>query len=166
MVTPGPLDPSQYYKIADYVTFAWNYTSLSITPSAVDILASCSRNSATYTIALNQSITAATQAVTWDTGEYQSTATIPLLVETYTLIIYDSDSSPDADARAGYLAAYNQFTFGMYTPQAFTPRSEFVCATCNGAMTAMEKHTLGFLFGMAALTVLSFSWFTGVAGLW
>ena len=166
MITPNSLSAAQYYKIKDYVTFAWNYTSLSITPSAVDVLASCSLNSATYTIAMNQSITGATQAVTWDTGAYQATATLPLLVETYTLIIHDAALDASATAKAGYLGTYEQFTFGMYTPQPYTPIQDYVCATCNSAMSSMERHTWRFMFGMVAITVLSFGWFAGVAGLW
>ncbi|KAI7054330.1 hypothetical protein KC343_g23009, partial [Hortaea werneckii] len=59
MITPNALT-SHYYKIGteagkNFVTFAWNYTSLSVTPSAVDVLASCSLNSQTYTIATNLS---------------------------------------------------------------------------------------------------------------
>lgn len=163
MVTPNVMAGAQYYKIKDYVTFAWNYTSLKATPTAVDVLASCSLNSATYTIALNQSITAATQAVTWDTGNYQET---PYVIATYTLLVYDADSSISATPRAGYLGLANQFTFGMYTPQPYVPIADYVCATCNGAMTSMEKHTIGFLVGTVAITVLSFGWFAGVAGLW
>ena len=166
MITPAIISGAQYYKIADYVTFAWNFTSLSVTPSAVDILASCSTNSATYTIAMNQSISGATQAITWDTGAYQASATVPLLVATYTLIIYDADSSMSDTPRAGYLGVYDQFTFGMYTPQPYTPISDYVCATCNGAMSSMERQTLAFVFGTVAVTVLSFGWFAGVAGLW
>jgi len=167
MITPDPMAGAQYYKIGkDYVTLAWNFTSLKVTPSAVDVLASCSLNSATYTIALNQSITGNAQSVTWDTGEFQASATIPLVVATYTLIIYDAASDVTSMPRAGYLGVYDQFTFGMYTPQAYTPMSDYVCATCNGAMSSMERHTLGFMFGMVAVTVLSFGWFAGVAGLW
>jgi hypothetical protein len=165
MVTPNIMSGAQYYKIQDYVTFAWNFTSLSVTPTALDIMASCTTNSALYTIALNQSVSGATQAVTWDTGKYQSSATIPLLVATYTLIIYDADSSVSATPRAGYLAVFDQFTFGMYTPQPYTPIADFQCATCNGA-SAMERQTWKFLLGMVAVTVLSFGWFAGVAGLW
>ena len=167
MITPAAIAGPQYYKVGDYVTFAWNYTSLSITPSAVDILASCSLNQATYTIALNETIGGPSQSVTWDTGATGTESQPPFAVATYTLIIYDSDSSPDAQARAGYLGAYNQLTFGMYTPGVYSklPNS-FVCATCSGAMSSMEQHTLGFLLGTAALTVLSFGWFAGVAGLW
>ena len=78
MLTPSALAAPSYYKIGDFVTFAWNYTSLSVTPSAIDIVASCQRNDQIYTIATNQSLNG-TQAVTWDTGAYQSTATVPLL---------------------------------------------------------------------------------------
>lgn len=166
MITPNALSTSSYYKIKDYVTFAWNYTSLSVTPSAIDILASCSANDATYTIAMNQSVSGPTGAVTWDTGAYQSSATIPLLTETYTLIIHDAAKDIDATASPGYFSTYDQFTFGMYVPQPYTPIADYVCATCNGALSSMERQTMGFMFSMVALTVLSFGWFAGVAGLW
>ena len=120
MVTPAAIAPAVYYKIGDYVTFAWNYTSLSVTPSAIDVMASCSVNNQLYTISLNQSVQP-TGAVTWDTGEYQSTATIPLLTETYTLVIYDANQDVSATPQAGYLAVQDQWTFGMYTPQPYTP---------------------------------------------
>lgn len=170
MITPAAILGQQYYKIGnenvtEFVTFAWNYTSLSVTPSAVDVLASCALNDVTYTIALNQSITGPMQTVLWDTGEFDRTASISLAVATYTLIVYDSDSSPEAVARAGYLGTYNQFAFGLYTPKAPPPLQGIVCATC-GAASALERHTVMFLLGLAGVTVLSFGWFTGVAGLW
>jgi len=164
MVTPNALSSTQYYKIGNYVTFAWNYTSLSVTPSAVDILASCPTNSATYTIAVNQSISATTGAVTWDTGNYQATATQSLLTGTYTLIIYDSDSSVSATASSGYLSTFDTFTFGMYSPQPYTPLADWVCATCSGAMSALERQTMWFLVGMATLSVVTFTSFLGGAG--
>ena len=164
MLTPNALSSASYYKIGNYVTFAWNYTSLSVTPTAVDILASCTANDATYTLALNQSVQQ-TQSFTWDTGAYQSTATIPLLTETYTLIVYDAAKSVSATASPGYLGTYQQFTFGMYSPQPYTPLSDYVCATCSGAMSAMERQTWGFLAGMVGITILSFTWFAGGAGL-
>lgn len=166
MVTPSALAASAYYKIDNYVTFAWNYTSVSILPSAVDILASCSANSNTYTIALNQSVSGPTGAVTWDTGAYQASATVPLLTETYTLIIHDANKAVSAVASAGYLGTYDTFTFGMYVPQPYTPLSDWTCATCSGALSQMERHTLGFMFGMVAVTIFSFTWFAGVAGVW
>ena len=169
MVTPNALAGAQYYKIKDYVTFGFNFTSLSITPSAIDILATCSLNSATYTIAQNHSVTAganAVQAVTWDTGEYQATASTPLLLGTYTLMIHDAAKDIDATPQAGYLGTWEQFTFGMYIPQPYTPLADYVCATCNGAWGSAEKQAMGFLLAMAGATVLGFGWFAGVAGLW
>jgi len=157
MTNPPVSSGSQYYKIGDYVTFGWNYTSLSVTPTAVDIFASCTANSNLYTLAVNQSV--AESAVTWDTNGYQATATVPLLTETYTLIIYDAASSISATAQAGYLAVYDSYTFGMYSPQPYTPLPEFQCATCSGALSGMERRALGFMFGMSVITVLSFTWF-------
>jgi len=165
MITPSAAETT-YYKIKDYVTFAWNYTSLSVTPSAIDILAYCATNSATYTLAMNQSVTGPTQAITWDTNGYQETASTTLLTGTYTLIVHDAAKDVSAIPQAGYLGTYEQFTFGMYTPQAYVPLSDYQCATCNAALSSMERQTLGFMFGMAALTVLSFGWFAGAAGLW
>jgi hypothetical protein len=120
MMTPAAIAPAEYYKIGDKLTFAWNYTSLSVTPSAIDVLASCSLNQQTYTIALNQSVQP-TGAVTWDTGEYQATASIPLLTAEYTLIVYDAGSAITSIPQAGYLAVQDQFQFGVYSPQPYTP---------------------------------------------
>lgn len=165
MITPSVMDGEQFYKIGDFVTFKWNYTSLEATPTAVNIMATCKENNQLYTIAMNQTITNATQAVTWDTGEYMRTAAAdPLVVDKYTLIIYDADSSISANAQAGYLAVYNQYSFGMYTPQPYVPLDQFVCVTCSGALGDMEKRAVGMVVGMGVLTVLSFTWFVGGTG--
>jgi hypothetical protein len=164
MITPNALS-TQYYKIDDFVTFVWNYTSLSATPSKIDVLASCATNNQMYTISSNVSVEE-TQSIIWDTGAFQSSATVPLLTETYTLIIHDAAKDISATPQAGYLGVVNQFTFGMYTPQPYTPLNEFKCVTCNDAMTVVEKQTLLALVGMASLATISFGWFTGVAGLW
>lgn len=165
MITPAIISGPQYYKIGDFVTFAWNYTSLLATPTAINIMATCTANEQLYTLAANQTIGNATGAVTWDTGAYQSTAlSDPLLTETYTLIIYDADSSISATAQAGYLAVYDQYTFGMYTPQPYTPLGDFQCATCSGALSDMERKALGMVFGVSVITVLSFTWFVGGLG--
>ena len=134
-------------------------------PSAVDVLATCTANNALYTIAANETWEQL-QTVVWDTGKYQSTGTIPLLTETYTLIIHDAAKDVSATAAAGYLGTWKQFTFGMYEPQPYTPMADYVCATCSGAMSLMEKQTYAFLFSMAGVTVCTFGWFTGAAGLW
>lgn len=163
MVTPAAIAPAQYYKIGDHVTFAWNYTSLSVTPSAIDILASCSLNNQLYTIALNQSVEP-TGAVTWDTGDYQATASIPLLTDHYTLVIYDAAVETTAAPRAGYLAVQNQFQFGMYVPRLPTPLNEFKCSTCSAALSLHERQAFGVLLGMSVVTFLSFTWFANGFG--
>ena len=165
MITPDAMSPASYYKIKDQITFAWNYTSLSSAPSAVDVLATCTANNALYTIAANETWEQ-TQTIIWDTGKYQATGTVPLLTETYTLIIHDAQKDVSATAAAGYLGTWKQFTFGMYSPQPYTPMADYVCATCSSAMSLMEKQTFAFLFSMAGVTVLTFGWFTGAAGLW
>lgn len=165
MITPDAMSPASYYKIKDQITFAWNYTSLSQAPSYIDVLASCSANNNLYTIAANETWDQM-QTVVWDTGKYQATGTIPLLTETYTLIIHDAQKDVSATAAAGYLGAWNQFKFGMYEPQPYTPMADYVCATCSSAMSLMEKQTYAFLFSMVGVTVFTFGWFTGAAGLW
>ena len=37
----------------------------------------------------------------------------------------------------------------------------FVCATCSGALSDMERQTLSFMLGMVMVTILSFTWFVG-----
>jgi len=166
MMTPAVISGPQYYKIGDFVTFGWNYTSLEATPTAVNVLASCSANSEIYTLASNVTVANNTGAVTWDTGAYQATAVQnPLLTETYTLIIYDAASSISAQAQAGYLAVYNQYTFGMYSPQPYVPLSDFKCATCSGALGDLERRALGMMLGMGVLSVLSGLWFVGGLGI-
>jgi len=165
MITPDAMSPASYYKIKDQITFAWNYTSLQSAPNAVDVLATCTANNALYTIAANETWEQ-TQTIVWDTGKYQATGTIPLLTETYTLIIHDAAKDISATPAAGYLGTWKQFTFGMYSPQPYTPMADYVCATCSSAMSLMEKQTYAFLFSMVGVTVLTFGWFTGAAGLW
>ena len=166
MITPAVVSGEQYFKIGDFVTFGWNYTSLLATPTAINVMATCTANEQLYTIVMNQTITNSTGAVTWDTGSYQATAVSdPLLTETYTLIIYDAASSISATAQAGYLAVYDQYTFGMYTPQPYTPLGDFQCATCSGALSDMERRALGMVVGMSIITVLSFTWFVGGLGI-
>lgn len=168
MMTPAVASGEQYFKIGDYVTFGWNYTSLEATPTAVNVLATCTANQQLYTIATNLTLANNTNAVTWDTGSYQATAVQePLLTETYTLIIFDTDSSISATAQAGYLAVYDSYTFGMYAPQPYTPLADFQCATCSGALSDMHRRALGLVFGMSIITVLSFTWFVGgMAVIW
>jgi len=156
MVTPNPFAGSQYYKIGDWIHFAWNYTSLQATPTAINVVASCSQANAVFTIAANQSIQPTGQ-VYWDTSPLQSGQ---LLTNQYTLIIWDADKPMTATPQAGYLGAYSQFTFGMYERQPYSNLSDFNCPTCKlSGAASLERMTFQFLLGMVGITVLSFTWF-------
>lgn len=122
MIEPPALAQASYYKIGDFVTFKWNYTSLSVTPTGINVVASCSVNNHEYTITANETVHE-TGSVIWDTAAYQANATVPLLTETYALLVYDVDREPTDVAPAGYLGSFNNFMFGMYTPQPYTPLS-------------------------------------------
>ena len=119
MMSPAATDPATYYKVGDQVTFGWNYTSLVVSPTAVDILVKCSANSATYTLSSNSSVKE-TGSVVWDTA-LDRNGQDPLLTAKYTLVIHDSDQDVTAVPSAGHLGAYSQFTFGMYLKQEYTP---------------------------------------------
>ena len=139
MITPSALVTSTYYKIGvDSVSFAWNYTSLSVEPSKIDILVSCSANQATYTISSNASFEK-TGSVVWDTRP-DETGTAPLLTETYTLIIHDAAKAVTEAAGAGHLGPYNQFQFGMYLPQKYTPRAGRLLSTTPFRFCRVDKH--------------------------
>lgn len=134
-----------------------------MSPSAVDVVASCSLNSATYTVTQNMSMEA-TGTVIWDTGKYESSATIPLLTATYTLFVVDSEKSLSDTASAGHLGSNIGYSFGMYYPHSPTALPSFQCVTCNGALSEISKLGLKFVFGMATITFLSFTWFAGTFG--
>lgn len=162
MLTPSN-GATTYFKVGDDVTFVWNYTSLSVTPTAVNVLASCSLNSATYTLSSNMSVQQ-TGKVVWDTKKYQANATVPLLTATYTLYVVDVNGTIGDTAEAGHLGAQNGFNFGMYLPQSYTPLNEYYCATCSGALSDHERQALKFAMGMAVITLTTFTWFAGGLG--
>lgn len=114
---------------------------------------------------MNQSIGAnSTQTVVWNTDLVGTAVENPLIVATYTLIIYDAASSVSATAQPGYLQVFDQYTFGMYTPQPYADLDGWICATCNSALGPNERRVLGLAVGMAVLTVLSFTWFINGLG--
>lgn len=121
MLTPSTQGATSYYKIGENVTFGWKYTSLAVTPSAINVVASCSMNEGIYTISSNMSVEETGKAV-WDTSQYQANATVPLLTATYTLYIYDAEKDmTDTSAKAGHLGSLNHLSFGMYVPKQYTP---------------------------------------------
>ncbi|WEW59781.1 hypothetical protein PRK78_005261 [Emydomyces testavorans] len=121
LVTPAITAERTYIKIGDFATFAWNYTSVQVTPTAIDVVAFCSKNQHAYTIAGNQSVQE-TGVVTWDTSKYKS-EDVPLLTEIYTLLVYDVEIGPSDIPPAGRLGAQQNFRFGVYSPQPYTPLS-------------------------------------------
>lgn len=165
ILTPQTTLTSALYRIGEFVTLGWNYTNVQVTPTAVDVVISCTTASETWTLTSNMTYETSV-ALTWDTGAFQSdSAQKPLLVEQYIMYVYDADSSISATAGPGELTPAAAMTFGLYTGQPYTPlASGWVCATCSGAMSSSERQALGFLFTVAAITVASFTWF--VTGLW
>ncbi|KAK7711308.1 hypothetical protein SLS64_005330 [Diaporthe eres] len=165
MLTPQTTITSALYRIGEFVTLGWNYTNVQVTPTAVDVVISCTTASESWTLTSNMTYETS-GALTWDTGAFQSDSVQqPLLVEQYIMYIYDADSSISATAGPGELTAAAAMTFGLYTGQPYTPlASGWVCATCSGAMSSSERQAMGFLFTVAAITVASFTWF--VTGLW
>lgn len=109
-----------YYRIGENITWVWNYTSLAVTPSAVNVLVSCSSLGATYTLATNMAVGNATATMTWDTG-MEATANPPPDTNKYTLAIYDAGdpAGPTQIVSPGKLGIWDQFTFSMYTSQPY-----------------------------------------------
>lgn len=161
MMTPSTTAAgTQLYKIGDYITWVWNYTSLQGTPTALDVLASCSSASTTYTLTQNMTFETI-GSYTWDTAAYQSAhPNIQLLTQEYTLVIYDADSSVSATAEPGYLTTFDDLTFGLYAGQNYTSIADgWTCTICSAGVSANEKRALGFAVSMSIITILSFTWF-------
>lgn len=167
MVTPTPMaGATQLYRIGENVTWGWNYTNVLATPTAIDVLITCSAVSQSWTLTTNMTYETSA-SYTWDTGAFQ-TAHIanPLPVEMYKIMIFEAGSSVSATAEAGYLAPFTNFQFGLYTGRPYKGLDDgWVCATCSsGALSEMERRGLGAVVVMSLVTVLSFTWFvTGFA---
>ncbi|KAG6016749.1 hypothetical protein E4U43_003183 [Claviceps pusilla] len=167
MQTPNTfLQPSGLYRISDYVTWSWNYTSLLGTPTAIDIIVSCSTASETWTLTANMSFATNVNYV-WDTKQQANDAQNPLGNAMYTLIVKDSASAITQAPEAGYLGAYTGYTFGMYTGLPYTPYPGWTCpGSCSNAASPNFNHqTVGMAIIMSVTTVLSFTWFVSGLGL-
>lgn len=155
---------STYIKLGEQATFVWNYTSLSVTPTAINIEAYCSQNRHYYTIAANQSATET--SVVWDTSQYSDNNTddTPLINSNYQLYIYDADEDMNAVASAGYLASFNRYQFGIYSPQPYVPMDQFQCNGCQGKAKSAAPHTdmlvVKMLMAFCLVIVASFMHFT------
>ncbi|KAK9467335.1 hypothetical protein V1512DRAFT_260967 [Lipomyces arxii] len=157
MIMPAITDSETYVKVGDYATFSWNYTSLVVEPTAVNVEAYCSVNDFYYPIASNISVK--DTKVVWNTSDYQATATVKLIVAAYTLNIYDAQADLSVPASAGHLALYDSLKFGVYTPQAYTPLDSFKCATCSGGFSNVERsviHGTLMMAGIMATTTIFF----------
>lgn len=165
ILTPATnVEPTVLYKIKDYVTLGWNYTSLQGTPTAIDVLVSCSSASATWTLTQNMTFATSVNYV-WDTKKQADNPNSPLLTEMYTLIVKDSDSAITAAPEPGYLGVYSGFKFGLYTAQPYTPYPEWTCPGCSDASSLFSHQALGLAVTMSAVTFLSFTWFVAGLGL-
>lgn len=123
-----------------------------MTPRKLNIQAYCSYNSETHTLTTDHPSTQ-TKYV-WDTEEYQANATIPLLTSQYTLQVYDSTENMSVVASAGYLSPFSQ-SFYMYSPQAYTPMSEFKCVNCKNGAGFLDPTTAKWCVAMLVLFLAS-----------
>jgi len=160
MITPGPLVGKPLYKAGDTITWVWNYTNLLGTPSAVDLVLDCTTASRTWTLTANMSFQEPATFV-WDSSVEQTDAANPLLTGEYTLVVQDSDRPSDT-FDPGYLSP-SPFVMAIYTPQPYTPLSEWNCAICSAARDGMQHTALSFAVAMSLITIASFTWF--VSGL-
>ncbi|KAK5988778.1 hypothetical protein PT974_10267 [Cladobotryum mycophilum] len=152
------------FKIGDYVTFGWNYTSMQGTPTAIDVLVTCSTSSSLWT--LTQNMTFQTSAAyVWDTEKQMGDTESPLLTALYTLIIKDSDASISQRPEPGYLGAFTGFTFGLYAKQSYVPYPDWHCLDCNSAPGKLDSSAARLAVTMCVLTVFSFTWFVAGLGL-
>lgn len=165
MLTPDAMKTATpLFKVGDYVTLGWNYTYVKADPTAVDVLLSRSVNSETWTLTANMSF-ATKASFIWNTDDQANDAENPLGTDMYTLIIKDSEASVTDTGEPGYLGAYSNFKFGLYTPQAYTPYSQWTCVACSGAVPTFDMQPIKFAFTMAIVTFLSFTWFVTGLGI-
>ncbi|PHH92815.1 hypothetical protein CDD83_4724 [Cordyceps sp. RAO-2017] len=165
MLTPAPnVEPTPLYKMRDHVTWGWNYTSLLGTPTAIDVMVSCSTASETWTLTNNMSFTTMVNYV-WDTSVEADSVEKPLLNAMYTLIVKDSDADMTAPPEPGYLGTYKGFTFGLYSPKPYTPYPDWTCTGCSDASSLLDRQALGLAVVMSIVTFLSFTWFVAGLGL-
>ena len=168
MITPAQTVPT-YAKIGSEITFVWNYTSLLVKPTAVDIIAS--NTDGVWTVTSNFS--AQETSVVWNT----SNEATPLPMESYTFVIYDAAQGVTAVPTPGHLSPYLGYPFAMYSPQPAVPMpgkdfvnfssilmltllADFYCVTCSGAISSMERQSLTVLIGTCLITILSFTYFS------
>jgi len=162
-ITQPPQTATSYYKIApgNTVTFGWNFTSLLLTPSHLTVSAVCD-NGNTYPVGpTNGVIPGTATAVEWDLWAYeQANPGQPLAVATYTLNIWD-DQGPGAPIAPGRFHENNALRFALYSPQPYTPLSNWTCATCNsGAAWSLNPTNPVFVSLLTTFIVMFLSGYT------
>jgi len=108
---------------SEYITFGWNFTGLSVTPTALTV-AAVGTNGNTYPVGPTDGVIPGNaQSVVWYPYGYQTAnPNLPLAVASYTLHIWAS-GGPSAAPTPGYFAPYSGLIFSIYTPEPYTPLS-------------------------------------------
>ena len=122
-ITQPPQTATSFFKIApnNLVTFAWNFTSVLVTPTHLTVSAVC-ENGNTYPVGPSNGIIPGTAtSVVWDPYAWdQANPNTPLAQASYTLTVWD-DRGPDSPRQGGYMQPNSALRFALYTPQPYTP---------------------------------------------
>lgn len=165
MLTPNTVQvASALYKVGDNIELAWNYTNVLVTPTAIDVLVSCSAASETWTLTANMTFETEVNFI-WETEDDADNADKPLLTAMYTLIVKDVDADVTERPSSGYLGAYSGFVFGLYHPIAYTPLADWECTVCNAGPGGFDSQALKMAVTMALITFCGFTWFVAGLGL-
>ncbi|KAF8318686.1 hypothetical protein DL93DRAFT_2043977, partial [Clavulina sp. PMI_390] len=132
-----------YFKIAPSytVTFGWNMTDVLVTPTYLTFSAYCSSNKNTYPVGTVTVPGTATQLL-WEPWSYQTGQQgqqTPLVQGTYTLQVMDEQGTT-AIGESGRFNYYDQLTFAFYTPQSYTPLSQWTCAACKSSAVPLRPY--------------------------
>lgn len=167
MLTPAPSLGLQLFKIGEYMTMGWNYTNVLAHPTAINVLATNTINSQTYTLTTNMTYTASGGSFTWDTQAYvtgEAARETPLLTAEYTLIIHDADGpAVGGIPEAGYLQPFSGLVFGLYEPRPYVPLAggQWICATCSSpalGRSDLVSRGAAVVVAAAAAAIVAFVW--------
>jgi len=160
--TKPPATTVSYYKIAPSIsiTFGWNFTGLYIQPTSLTVSAYCASNQNTYPVGPTNGIIPGTATeIVWQPWTYQTAqgAQTPLAQATYTLQIQDGQGTA-AIGTPGEFQYNTQMTFALYTPQAYTPLTSYVCPACSSASGPLRTHPAVLGVIVTALIMLLSGW--------
>jgi hypothetical protein len=112
---------TSFYKISpsETITFGWNITSLSVTPTHFTVSAYCASNGNTYSVGPTNGIIDGTATqILWN----PATEATPIPQGTFTLFVQD-ERGLDVAPSPGYFSPNKQLIFALYSPQPYTPLS-------------------------------------------